>query len=134
MDLYAQNILDRYKNPYYLDKKIDADIRHKETNHSCGDSVEVSIQVNEDGKITGYSFSGVGCAISMASADMLGDLVSELEKDEVLDLKKEDIYRMLGIEISLRRSKCALLALLALQNGILKRRKMEPKSWSDFHL
>lgn len=133
MDIYAQNILDRYKNPFYLNKKIDADLKYKEANHSCGDSVEVSIQVADD-KITGYSFSGAGCAISMASADMLGDLVDKMEKDEVLDLTKEDVYKMLGIEISLRRSKCALLPLLALQNGILKRRRQEPKSWADFHL
>lgn len=134
MDLYAQNILDRYKNPSFLNKKIDADLKHKEANHSCGDSVEVGIQVDEDDKITGYSFSGAGCAISMASADMLGDLIEGMVKDDVLDLTKEDIYKMLGIEISLRRSKCALLPLLALQNGILKRRRQEPKNWADFHL
>ncbi len=39
MDIYAQNILDRYKKPFYKDKFIEGDglITHKEANHSCGD-------------------------------------------------------------------------------------------------
>lgn len=117
MDIYAQNILDRYKKPFYLDKKIDAHLRHKEANHSCGDSVEVNIQLTGK-KITGYSFSGTGCAISMAAADMLGDLIVGMTKEEVLKLTEKDIYEMLGIEISLRRRKCALLSLFATQNGL----------------
>jgi len=119
MDLYAQNILDRYKKPFHLDKKIKAQLHHREANHSCGDSVEVKIQLDCN-KITGYSFSGNGCAISMAAADMLGDLIEGMTKEEVLKLTKENIYEMLGIEISLRRSKCALLALLAVQNALLQ--------------
>lgn len=129
MDLYAQNILDRYKNPFHKDKKLDASIHHKEANHSCGDVVEVDLKM-EDDKVTDYSFSGNGCAISMASADMLGDLIEGMTKEEVLKLTKEEIYEMLGIEISIRRSKCALLALLALQNSLLS----EPRSWSDYHI
>ncbi len=129
MDIYAQNILDRYKKPFHKDKKLDAAIHHKEANHSCGDIVEVDLKMEND-KVTRYSFSGNGCAISMASADMLGDLIEGMTKEKVLNLTKEEIYEMLGIEISLRRSKCALLALLALQNALLS----EARSWSDYHL
>ncbi len=129
MDIYAQNILDRYKKPFHKDKKLDAAIHRKEANHSCGDVIEVDIQMKND-KVANYSFSGNGCAISMASADMLGDLIEGMTKEEVLKLTKEEIYEMLGIEISIRRSKCALLPLLALQNAL----SSEPKSWSDYHL
>lgn len=129
MDIYAQNILDRYKKPFHKDKKLNASIHHKEANHSCGDTVEVRIQIDGE-KITGYSFSGNGCAISMASADMLGDLAEGMTKEEVLNITKEEVYEMLGIEISIRRSKCALLALLALQNALLG----DPRSWSDYHI
>lgn len=129
MDIYAQNILDRYKNPLHKEKKLNASVHHKEANHSCGDVVEVDLQI-EDDKIAGYSFFGNGCAISMASADMLGDLIVGMSKEEILKLNKEDIYEMLGIEISVRRSKCALLALLAIQNSLQK----ESRSWNDYHI
>lgn len=127
MDIYAQNILDRYKKPFHKDKKLDTKLHCKEANHSCGDIVEVDLKI-EDDKVTDYSFSGAGCAISMASADMLGDLAEGMSKEEILKLTKEDIYEMLGIEISVRRSKCALLPLLALQNTLGE----EKRSWTDF--
>lgn len=133
MDLYAQNILDRYKHPFYKDKSIEPTTSRKEVNHSCGDTVTCQMALNKD-SVTAYSFTGNGCAISMASADMLGDLVENMSEEEVLKLGKEDIYEVLGIEISLRRSKCALLPLLAIQNAILEHRKKDLRSWTDYHL
>ena len=133
MDIYAQNILDRYKKPFHKGKVISATIKHGEANHSCGDTVEIELElVNE--KIKNYSFSGNGCAISMASADILGDLAEEMTSDEILSLSKENIYEMLGIEISLRRSKCALLSLMATQNAILGSLKKKPITWTSYHL
>ena len=49
-------------------------------------------------------------------------------KEKILKLEKEEIYEMLGIEISMRRSKCALLALLALQNALSEKLR----TWSSY--
>lgn len=133
MDIYAQNILDRYKKPFHKDKVTAADIEQKEANHSCGDVVDIQLELAGN-TIKAYSFSGNGCAISQAAADMLGDLIEGMSAEEVLELSKEEIYEMLGIEISMRRSKCALLALLALQNALLKKAGKEAISWSHYHL
>ena len=150
MDIYAQNILDRYKKPYYkslelgawsLEQNMDSQLpanssqlaKRKEANHSCGDVVEVGIEF-EDGAVKQYQFSGNGCAISMATADMLGDLIDEMTKDEILKINKEEVYEMLGIDISVRRSKCALLPLLAIQNAILESNEADLKSWKDYHI
>jgi len=133
MDLYAQNILDRFKSPLFKDKSVKANLSNKEANASCGDSVEVKLELTGD-KLKKYSFSGTGCAISQASADILGDLVEGKTLEKILALTKDDLFEALGIEISLRRSQCALLALLTLQNAILKERKEPLRSWSDFSL
>ncbi|QQR84257.1 iron-sulfur cluster assembly scaffold protein [Candidatus Peregrinibacteria bacterium] len=133
MDIYAQTILDRYKEPYYKDKKLDATVSHSELNRSCGDEAHVSLRLDGD-KIAEYTFAGAGCAISQAAADLLGDVIIDLSVDEVLNLTKETIYEVLGIEISLRRSKCALLALLAVQNALLKHRGGELRNWTWYHL
>jgi len=127
MNLYAQNILDRYKNPFHRGTNIDATLRHKEANHSCGDVIEIGLKMVDD-KVSEYTFLGNGCAISMAAADMMGDLIEGMSRGEILKLRKEDIYEMLGIEISLRRSKCALLSLLTLQNTLSEK----PLSWTDY--
>ena len=117
MDIYAQNILDRYKEPFYKDKTVKPTISSKQVNHSCGDKIEVQIEL-EDDKIKAYSFSGVGCAISQAAADILGDLIIGQGLNEILDMKSEDLIETLGIEISERRMKCALLAFTAIKNTI----------------
>ena len=128
MDIYAQNILDRYKEPYYKDKEIQANIKRTEANHSCGDKIEVQLSKNA------YSFSGEGCAISMAASDILGDLIQGLTFEQILNLNKEDVYNILGIEISLRRSKCALLGLLAIQNAILEKQNKPLRDWNYYHI
>ncbi len=148
MDIYAQNILDRYKKPFYKDKfnlsgkrvagsgKLNLVI-HKEANHSCGDVVEVGMKFVETQNLASlqvYSFSGNGCAISMASADMLGDVIVGMNMEDILNFSKDELYEVLGIEISVRRSKCALLPLLAIQNGVLGHQKEALKSWKDYHI
>ncbi len=119
MNIYAQNILDRYKEPFYKDKKIKPDIQGNKVNHSCGDKLDVQLELDGD-KIKAYSFTGVGCAISQASADILGDLIVGMTLDEVLNFTKDELFEALGIEISERRAKCALLALEAVQHAILQ--------------
>ena len=126
MDLYAQNILDRYKEPYYKDKPVKADVINEEVNHSCGDKIAVKLEIRNlptgqaGSKLENFTFSGVGCAISQASADILGDLIIGKTLEEVLALTKDELFEALGIEISLRRSKCALLGLVTVKNAILK--------------
>lgn len=54
-------------------------------NPSCGD--EISLQVREkDGVIEDASFTGVGCAISQASASIMIDLIKGKTKEEALHL------------------------------------------------
>ncbi len=117
MDLYAQNILDRYKEPYYKDKEIEVTHEHEAVNHSCGDKIKLGLRIQDSG-ISEYTFSGVGCAISMAAADILGDLVTGQPIDEVRAMRKEELIEALGIDISERRMKCALLAFNALKQAL----------------
>jgi len=119
MDIYAQNILDRYKSPFYKDKKVKADIQGKQVNHSCGDKVEIQIELASD-KIKAYAFTGVGCAISQAAVDILGDLIVDEAMSSVKTMPKDDLLEALGIKISERRMKCALLGLNAVQDALKK--------------
>ena len=125
MDIYAQNILDRYKEPFYKDKDIKTNARAKEVNHSCGDKLTVKLEIRNS-KLENYSFTGVGCAISQASADIIGDLIIGQTLNDILNMTKEELFEALGIEISLRRSKCALLCLMAIKNAILKHKGEKP--------
>ena len=64
------------------------------------------------------AFSGHGCAISQASADLLLESVIGKTLDEVKGLGKQDVLDLLGIELGPVRLKCALLSLKVLKGGV----------------
>ena len=68
--------------------------------------------------IQDIKFSGVGCAISMASASMLTEKVKGKSIAEIKNLKSEDILEMLGVTLTPTRLKCALLPLEVLHKAI----------------
>jgi nitrogen fixation NifU-like protein len=76
------------------------------------------LRVDENEKITEAAFSGSGCAISLASADLLVESVVGKTLDEVKSLGKEDILELLGIELGPVRLKCALLSLKVMKAGV----------------
>jgi nitrogen fixation NifU-like protein len=80
--------------------------------------VRFDIQLEDDGRtIKDVRFSGVGCAISKASASMLTDLVLGMTLDEIKALTKEDMLDELGIDLGPVRLKCALLPLKVVKVG-----------------
>lgn len=130
MDLYAQNILDHYKNPVNKGKLKSASVTHKEANHSCGDTLEVDLKVS-DGKVDDVKFRGEGCAISQAAMSILSEELIGMTEKEILKLREQDIHDMLGIPVTARRRKCALLSLLTTQNALRKKHKEKLEKWMD---
>ena len=88
-DLYQEIILDHGKNPRNLKKTENFNKDAKGHNPLCGDKVHIFLKINENKKIEDISFEGSGCAISMASASLMTDLVKEKEEKEVENLVKD---------------------------------------------
>ncbi len=116
-DLYREVIIEHYKNPGYRGKLDPHDISFEDENPLCGDQIRIDLRVGEDGKVSEAAFSGHGCAISQASADLLLESVVGKTVDEVKALTKQDILDLLGIELGPVRLKCALLPLKVLKAG-----------------
>jgi nitrogen fixation protein NifU and related proteins len=117
-DLYREIIVDRYKNPLYRGELDPHDISFEDDNPLCGDHIRIDLRVGEDNQVTEAAFSGHGCAISQASADLLLEAVVGKSLDEVKQLTKEDLLEMLGLELGPVRLKCALLSLKVLKAGV----------------
>ena len=92
-DLYQQLILDHGKNPRNLGKFENFNKDAKGHNPLCGDKVHVYLKLDENKKISDIKFEGEGCAISMASASIMTDLVKGKEEDQV----KEIVNDFLGM-------------------------------------
>ena len=88
-ELYQEIILDHGKNPRNLRKTENFNKDAKGHNPLCGDKVHIFLKLNENKKIEDISFEGSGCAISMASASIMTDLVREKEEKEAKNLIKD---------------------------------------------
>ena len=88
-ELYQEIILDHGKNPRNLRKTENFNKDAKGHNPLCGDKVHIYLKLDENKKVQDISFEGQGCAISMASASIMTDLVKGKEEYEVKEIVKD---------------------------------------------
>ena len=74
-ELYQEIILDHAKNPRNKGKCEGHNHDAKAHNPLCGDRVHIYINLDKEKNIKGLSFEGEGCAISLASASILTEIV-----------------------------------------------------------
>lgn len=117
-DFYRELIVERFKTPQFKGELDPHDYSYEDENPLCGDHIRIDLRVDENNVIKEAVFSGHGCAISQASADLLMELVVGKNLDEVKKLTKDDILDLLGIELGPVRLKCALLSLKVLKAGV----------------
>lgn len=108
---YAKNPINNYEMP-------DADVSRHEGNFICGDDITVYLKI-QDGKITAYSYDGNPSTVSLAAASFLAEFIIGASLEEVLSRNYES-YVDKGFEVSPRRKKAAMIALLATRNAIYK--------------
>ena len=131
-ELYQEIILEHGNNPKNLRKTHNFNKDAKGNNPLCGDNVHVYLKLNDQRKVEDISFEGSGCAISMASASIMTDLIkgkSDNEAKEVIEdflgmikenpelktnlLKEDDKTKLMclsGVKQYPMRVKCATLS------------------------
>jgi nitrogen fixation NifU-like protein len=117
-DLYRELIIERYKNPQFKGTLDPHDYSFTDENPLCGDEIRIDLRLGEDQRVKEAAFSGHGCAISQASADLLLESIIGKTLDEVKTLNKQNVLDNLGIELGPVRLKCALLGLKVLKAGV----------------
>ena len=139
-ELYQEIILEHGKNPRNLGKTENFNKDAKGNNPLCGDNVHVYLKLNDQRKVEDISFEGSGCAISMASASIMTDLIkgkSDNEAKEIIEdflgmikenpelksniLKDDDKTKLMclsGVKQYPMRVKCATLSWHTLISAI----------------
>jgi nitrogen fixation NifU-like protein len=97
--------------------------KYRDSNSNCGDVIEMEVLV-KDGRIADVMFTGVGCAVCIASASLLTEEVKGKRVEEVLKMDEGDVLRLLGLEtITPERGKCAMLPLKVLKISLMQGQK-----------
>lgn len=84
--LYNAQFIDHAQHPDYKYQMDDPTMSHEGINPSCGDELTFSVRLADDGTIEEAAFTGSGCAISQASADMMSDLMVDKTPAEAIAL------------------------------------------------
>lgn len=116
--LYQEIVLSHYRHPHNKGALNQPTFAASDVNPACGDLIQIQARIGDDDRISEVTFDGKGCAISQAAASMLTDALKGKTIDEARAVDKEAVLRMLGIEISGIRLKCALLPLKAFKLGL----------------
>ena len=92
---YNEILTDHNLHPMHKHELADANMQLEGVNPSCGDDIILNLKV-EDGKIVDGSFTGDGCAISQASADIMLDLIIGRDVEEAERLKESFLHMIKG--------------------------------------
>ena len=128
-NVYTAALMEHNAHPDYKYELENFTHEHEGVNPSCGDEMVLRLLLSDDGStIEEVAFTGSGCAVSQASADIMAELVTgetveeakrlmnlflrmikgeELAPDEQDDL--DEAYELEGISRMPARVKCAEL-------------------------
>ena len=99
-NLYSStSFMEHNSHPDYKYQMDDATHTHDGINPSCGDELTLSLHV-ENGVIEEAAFTGHGCAISQASADIMADLITGETVEEAKRLSELFLAMIRGEELS----------------------------------
>ncbi len=139
--LYGDLVMDHYRSPHNSAPLGDADVEAEEFNPFCGDRAILQLKLDAHGIVRGVSARAEGCSIIQAATSMLSDVLEGKSLGEVEALGRrfrasmydradasgddgddnESLGDLLALQVVRRypvRIKCALLPLVALEEGI----------------
>lgn len=111
------------KNPLCNYEMKDPDVFRHEGNFICWDDITVYLKI-KDNKITEFSYDGNPSNITLASSSFLSEFIIWADLDEVLNWDYNTFLEK-WFEVSPRRKRAAVIALLGVKNAIYKYR------WED---
>lgn len=113
--LYSEKLLDHFRHPHNYGALTEPDISYESFNPLCGDRIRIDVKL-EAGSVQEVRFRGDGCAISIAAASLLTELLTGRKIDE--PVADEELIAALESDIQPSRVQCALLPLGALREGV----------------
>jgi nitrogen fixation NifU-like protein len=116
--VYTAKAMEHFRNPRNVGQLEKPDGSGNFGDPSCGDYIEVTIRVDEQGEsLSDVKFLIHGCAGAIATSSVMTELAIGKTLNEALSLTDDDIIQALG-GLPQRKKHCSLLGLQALQQAI----------------
>ncbi len=84
-ELYQSVIIDHGRHPRNFGALASANYHQEGFNPLCGDKIQLHVQAN-NGTVEKINFEGCGCAISMASASLMSEVLQGKSIQEIDDI------------------------------------------------
>ena len=110
--LYSEKLLDHFRHPRNYGALNEPDVSYESFNPLCGDRIRIEIKL-ENRNVKEVRFRGDGCAISIAAASMLTDMLTGRDIHETVS--DQQLIDALESDIQPSRIQCALLSLEAVR-------------------
>ncbi len=85
-DLYQRLIMERARQPHHAGVLDPADRKADGNNPFCGDKVHVTLELSSGGDVARVLHRTRGCAICMASADLMAETVTGMDETAIRSL------------------------------------------------
>jgi len=117
VDIYREEILEHWKNPQNFGQMRRPSVVIDQINPLCGDQVRFFFKIINN-KVSDISFTGNGCAISIASASILSEYIKNKSVDVLAKITGEKVLDLIGGSVTPARLKCAFLPLEAIRKVV----------------
>ena len=96
MALYNDTVMEHFMNPHNVGEIEDASGVGTFGSPVCGDMMQMSIKVDDNGVITDAKFKTYGCGSAIASSSVATDLIIGKTCEEALQVTNEQVLEVLG--------------------------------------
>jgi molybdenum cofactor cytidylyltransferase len=114
--------MEHFRRPRHRGPLPGATISEEGVNSLCGDRVRIELRL-DGGTVAEARFTANACALCVAAASVLTELVTRAPLDEVDTLTVDDLLRTLGAEVPDGRRNCVRLPLTVLHTGVMLHRR-----------
>ena len=116
---YSAVVLEHFRRPRNRGTLAEPTMAQEGVNPLCGDRVKIELRI-EGNTVREARFSANACAICVASASILTELLQGASLDEVETLSVDDLVGSLKAEIPPARVQCVRLPLTVLHTGLMQ--------------
>ncbi len=125
--MYNDVVLDHFQNPRNVGEIENPSAYAKLASPSCGDLIEIFMNIDENEVITDVKFRTLGCAAAIASGSMATEMLKGKTVEEARKLTNQEVVENLG-GLPSQKEHCSVLAedvIAAALNSYEEKKKAE---------